>query len=324
MRACESIPLEETMKIPFVIALVGLVISFSLSALAQQKSAADPQIRQQLDALGQKGDEAFNDGDAVALAASFAEDAVLINDTGPVYGREAIEKYYAELFQKVHFSDWITTVDQNSPHIIETARDVAWETGRWSGTIKGQNFGPVRSKGYWSSIAVLDGDVWKKRMQMSNVDRNYQAGAAISFAAPAFAQKKDTVDPQIIERLEAVRKKVDEAWNNNDAATLAATYTEDAVLVTDTGSVYGREAIEEHYADLFKQVHISNHTSKTDQYSPHMIGTAGSGVWSNGEWSLTYQVNGGAPVQLRGYSSTIYVRQGDAWKRQMGISNVTP
>ena len=28
-----------------------------------------------------------------------------MNDSGPVYGRQAIEKYYADLFQKVHFSD---------------------------------------------------------------------------------------------------------------------------------------------------------------------------------------------------------------------------
>jgi len=312
------------MKTPFVIALAGLAISSSLSSFAQQKGAADAQIRQQLDALDQKCDEAFNDGDAVVLAATFAEDAVLINDTGPVYGREAIEKYYAELFQKVHFSDRLTTFDRNSPHVIGTARDEAWQTGGWSGTIKGQNFGPTRLKGYWSSIAVLDGDVWKKRMQMSNVDRNYQAGLAISFAVPAFAQKKNTVDRQIIERLDAVGEKMNEAWNNNEAATLAAAYTEDAVLVTDTGLVYGREAIERYYANLFKQVHISNHFSKRDQYSPHMIGTAGIGAWSNGEWSLTYQVNGGAPVQLKGYWSTIYVSQGDAWKRQMQIANVTP
>jgi ketosteroid isomerase-like protein len=312
------------MKIRLVVVLVGLAISFAVPAFARQKDAADSQIRQQLDALGQKYDEAFNNGDAAALAATFAEDAVLISDTGPVYGREAIEKYYAELFQKVHFSDWLTTVDQNSPHVIGTARDQVWETGGWSGTIQGQNFGPIHSKGYWSSIVVLDGDVWKKRIQMSNVARNYQAGLAISFAVPTFAQKKDTVDPQIIEQLDALGKKIHEAWNNNDAAAFAATYTEDAVLVTDTGLVYGREAIEKYYADLFKQVHISNNISKRDQYSPHMIGTAGGEVWSNGEWSLTYQVNGGGPIQLKGYWSTISVREGDAWKRQMQMSNVTP
>jgi ketosteroid isomerase-like protein len=248
-------------------------------AFAQQKDTVDTQIIEQLAALDQKYDEAFNNGDAVALAATFNEDAGLVNDTGPVYGREAIGKYYAELFKQVHFSDHICKSDQYSPHIIGTA---GWSNGEWSTTIQGQNFGPIHSKGYVSSIAVRGGDVWKKRMQISNVARNYRVGLAISFAVPAFAQQKETVDPQIIEQLAAFGKKTREAWNNNDAAALAAPYTEDAVLVHDTGRVYGREAIGKYYADLFKQVHFSNQIGKWVQYSPHIMGTTGNEVWSNG------------------------------------------
>jgi ketosteroid isomerase-like protein len=81
------------MKIRLVVALVGLAISFALPIFAQQKGTADPQIIDQLNALSKKTNEAFNNGDAAALAATFTEDAVLVNDTGPVYGREAIEKY---------------------------------------------------------------------------------------------------------------------------------------------------------------------------------------------------------------------------------------
>ena len=54
---------------------------------------------------------------------------------------------------------------------------------------------------------------------------------AISFALPTFAQQKDTVDPQTAEQLSALPKKFVAAFNNNDAAALAALYTEDAVLV---------------------------------------------------------------------------------------------
>jgi ketosteroid isomerase-like protein len=54
---------------------------------------------------------------------------------------------------------------------------------------------------------------------------------AISFALPTFAQQKATVDPQIIEKVNAVGKKYDEAFNNNDPAGVAALYTEDAVFV---------------------------------------------------------------------------------------------
>jgi type II secretory pathway pseudopilin PulG len=93
------------MKIRLVVALIGLTISFAVPAFAQQKDTVDTQIIEQLAALDQEYDEAFNNGDAVAMAATFTEDAVLVNDTGPVYGREAIGKYYADLFKRVHFSD---------------------------------------------------------------------------------------------------------------------------------------------------------------------------------------------------------------------------
>ena len=98
-------------------------------------------------------------------------------------------------------------------------------------------------------------------------------GLAIDFTVPTFAQEKETVDPQIAQQTRALSNKYDEAFNKNDAAALAALYTEDAVEVTDTGPIYGREAIEKYFADVFKQVHVSNHLAKADQYSPHIIGT---------------------------------------------------
>ena len=149
-------------------------------------------------------------------------------------------------------------------------------------------------------------------------------GLAISFASPAFAQQKDTVDPQIAEQLTALSKKTDEANNNGDAAALAALYTEDAVLLTNTGPIYGREAIEKHYADLFQNVHFSKHLDKRDQSSPHIIGTTGNEAWSDGQWSLTYQVKGGDPVELTGYWLEIYSREGDTWKKRVDAWNVTP
>ena len=149
-------------------------------------------------------------------------------------------------------------------------------------------------------------------------------GLAIGFAVPAFAQQKDTVDPQIIEQLNALTKKFIEAVDNNDAAAVAALFTEDAVFVTDTGPVYGRDAVEKYWADLFKQLHVSNHVSKDDQYSPHIIGTAGNEVWRNAQWSSTLQGQSGGPIQLKGYWSAIEVREGDAWKHRMLTVNVTP
>ena len=80
----------ETRLLP---ALVGFAISLALPSFAQQTKRPDPQIVQELQAIDKKSDEAFLKGDAAALAALCTEDAVLVNDTGVVYGRQAIEKY---------------------------------------------------------------------------------------------------------------------------------------------------------------------------------------------------------------------------------------
>ena len=71
------------------------------------------------------------------------------------------------------------------------------------------------------------------------------AGLAISFALPTLAQEKDAaVDPRVVQQLHAMGKKSDEAFLKGDAAALAALYTGDAVYVTDTGPIRGRNAIE--------------------------------------------------------------------------------
>jgi hypothetical protein len=45
---------------------------------------ADSDLRQQLLALARKFEDAWNSNDAVALAALFTEDAVLVEQSGPV------------------------------------------------------------------------------------------------------------------------------------------------------------------------------------------------------------------------------------------------
>jgi ketosteroid isomerase-like protein len=106
------------MKIYLAVVLVGLAIGLALPTFAQQKNTPDPQLRQRLLALIQKYSDAENNNDATALAARYSEDAVEVTDTGPIYGRQAIEKLHADDFQKVHVSNHLITLDQDSPHII--------------------------------------------------------------------------------------------------------------------------------------------------------------------------------------------------------------
>ncbi len=150
------------------------------------------------------------------------------------------------------------------------------------------------------------------------------AALVISSVVPSFAQQTNTPDPQLREQVLALAKKFDEAWNSNDAAAVAALFTEDAVNVNDTGPIYGRDALEKNWADMYRHVHMSNHLSTVDQYSPHIIGTAGNELWMNGKYSLTVQGQDFGPVEQNGYWCLILVREGDAWKTRMQIWNITP
>ena len=48
------------------------------------------------------------------------------------------------------------------------------------------------------------------------------AGLAMSFALPAFAQQKNTLDPKIEQQIRVLAAKYDEAINKQDAAAVAA------------------------------------------------------------------------------------------------------
>jgi ketosteroid isomerase-like protein len=150
------------------------------------------------------------------------------------------------------------------------------------------------------------------------------AGLAICCALPTFAQQTNTPDPQLRQKLLEMAKNFEEAFNNNDASTLAALFTEDAVLVNNSGPVYGREAIKKYYTDLFQNVHFSNNVTTYDPNSPHPIGTDGKEMWENGAWSMTWQVKGGDPVHGKGYHASVAVLEGGALKKRMLVTNAAP
>ena len=98
----------------------------------EQTNTPDPQLRSQLDARSKKYDEAYDSNDAAAVASFFTEDAVLVTDRGPISGREAIEKYHADMFKQFQISNHIGKADQYSPHAIGTAGDEALARDRSS------------------------------------------------------------------------------------------------------------------------------------------------------------------------------------------------
>ena len=64
------------MKIPLVVALVGLAISSAVPTLAQEQNTVDPEVRQQIEAVSQKFQDAYNARDIDTIAALHTQDAI--------------------------------------------------------------------------------------------------------------------------------------------------------------------------------------------------------------------------------------------------------
>ena len=141
------------MKTRLVVAIAAMAISFALPTFGEEKSAVDPEVRQEIEALLMKYDEAFNKNDAAAVAALFTPVAVEVLgwDTGggAASGQEAIERRYAvELAggMKNHVSKLVQVYPIGSEVCAITKNSVA----QWKNTA-------VR-------IYVRDADTWKINM----------------------------------------------------------------------------------------------------------------------------------------------------------------
>ena len=69
--------------------------------------------------------------------------------------------------KKFSFSDHVGKVLHSDA--IGTDGKAVWSDGEYSFTAQAKSGGaPLSLKGYWSSVTVLDGGVWKDRMQTWN------------------------------------------------------------------------------------------------------------------------------------------------------------
>ena len=92
------------MKIRLLLVLAGLAIGFALPTFAQQTNSPDTKLSEAFATLCKKFDATFVNGDAAAAAALFTQDAVIIAHYGPpIYGREAIQKHWEDVFEESPF-----------------------------------------------------------------------------------------------------------------------------------------------------------------------------------------------------------------------------
>jgi hypothetical protein len=77
---------------------------------------------------------------------------------GMFFGRQAIQKRYADTFQR-----WPITTSCGQGSCLNAIDKAIWSTGKWWTTRQGQT-GPKFESGFWSAIYVRDGDPWKIRL----------------------------------------------------------------------------------------------------------------------------------------------------------------
>jgi ketosteroid isomerase-like protein len=128
-------------------------------------------------------------------------------------------------------------------------------------------------------------------------------GLAFCFALPLLAQESDTVSPETSQQIEAALKMREKAINKNDAAAVAALYTQDAASIrsweSEGGLVSGQQAIEKRYATEL--------ASSPGEFVDKLARVCPAGnemcAISEGSWGL-----------WKGYYVRIYVWDADSWK----------
>jgi uncharacterized protein (TIGR02246 family) len=117
----------------------------------------------------------------------------------------------------------------------------------------------------------------------------------------------------------AAGKQYIEAFNRKDAAAVAALFTDDAVRVNAQGIIRGREAIQ-------KAVETGLNAGAHDlNLRYHVANVDGNTGWSVAEFDYRIRGKDGAVSPARGFATTVWVRDGGAWKiKGQGLVNAPP
>jgi uncharacterized protein (TIGR02246 family) len=151
------------------------------------------------------------------------------------------------------------------------------------------------------------------------------AGLTTGLTLPALAQQEEPpLGEQDYQKLVELGKKNDEAWSKRDATGLASLYTKDALFVTPSGILSGRDASEQRYEDDFKDFQVKGVrvTTVSRAVEAHAVGN--NMAWAVGEWTQTFTGPANLVKEVHGNSVVLAQRDGDAWKWRLLIINVAP
>ena len=144
-----------------VICLIGFLVCDPLAASAQETKPAGSEAEQAISASAQKFVDAFNKGDAKAIATLWTQDGEYIDELGKrTVGRAAIEKEYAEFFA----TNKGATIEITINAVQQVSPDTAIEDGQSqltlaspAATTHGQYLAiHVKQNGKWLIASVRD------------------------------------------------------------------------------------------------------------------------------------------------------------------------
>ena len=148
-------------------------------------------------------------------------------------------------------------------------------------------------------------------------------GLAIGFALPTFAQEKAATPAvpnpfqpipavaALVQQLEAINEKLDEAFNKHDATAVAAFYTKNAILSSSLGIASGLPDIEKHFTNIFQRFSPSDNSTKINYvyaFGGDLCAIGGSTVTVNGS------------KQAGGYFINVYTPARGTWKIRASVS----
>jgi uncharacterized protein (TIGR02246 family) len=137
---------------------------------------------------------------------------------------------------------------------------------------------------------------------------------AVGLVSQAAAQAQSSATAQVLKRkFQGISGKYQAAFNNKDAAGVAALFAESGVLIVGVpgNQVYsGRQAVEDFYEGAFKQ------GSSDLQVTVEDVHSSGEVSWTRGSFTeMRPPMQGGnGLVQVQGLFGSVYEREGDDHK----------
>ena len=146
----------------------------------------------------------------------------------------------------------------------------------------------------------------------------------LGIASPSFAQDQELlrpVDPQTDQQIRGVTAQYQKAYNERNAAAVAAFFSDSGVWNTPEGQFIGRQEIQQQ----LESFHFGRWYPTNEVITINEIKVFADYVGVAGSWTNTVQETGGTPISLHGYFNSLMQLIDDAWKiRYNNYSVETP